>query len=62
VKPRLITINIRFNSNLANLLEKYGATARLLSCKLIKNDKALLMMEIVLNNINKKKATLVIKA
>jgi predicted DNA binding protein len=54
VKPRLITINIRFNSNLANLLEKYGATARLLSCKLIKNDKALLMMEIVLNNINKK--------
>lgn len=50
VKPRLTTINIKFNSNLANLLEKHDATARLLSCKLIKNDKALLMTEIILNN------------
>jgi predicted DNA binding protein len=50
MKPRLITINIKFNSNLANLLEKYDATARLLSCKLVKNDRALLMIEIISNN------------
>ncbi len=54
MKPRLVTINIKLDNNkFITVLENHNATVRLLSCKLIKNDRALLMVEIAHKNNNK---------
>jgi len=55
VKSKLLTINIKLERNpLAHQLETYDAKARLLSCKLVKGYKALLMIEIIHNSDYKK--------
>lgn len=51
MKPRLVTINIKLDENiLADQLKKYNAKARLLNCKLVKDYKALLMIELIHDN------------